>query len=188
MRTVEFDYELSPDLIAQSPVEPRDSSRLMVVDRQTGEILHKRFYELPEFLRPGDLLVHNESRVIPARLFARKPTGGMVEILLLRQRVGARRVVCTCPSCYYAYLQFRWRSRQGGGAAAGCGPGRDGRLAGRRFILWAGRRGRRGGGLPAASKTRRRRPGGCHNQARRQAHADRVGATGPAKQQRSWNR
>jgi S-adenosylmethionine:tRNA ribosyltransferase-isomerase len=88
VRTVEFDYELPPELIAQTPIEPRDSSRLMVVERQTGEILHKRFYDLPEFLRPGDLLVHNESRVIPARLFARKPTGGMVEILLLRQRVG----------------------------------------------------------------------------------------------------
>jgi S-adenosylmethionine:tRNA ribosyltransferase-isomerase len=88
VRTVEFDYELPPELIAQTPVEPRDSSRLMVVDRRTGEIAHRHFYDLPEFLRPGDLLVHNESRVIPARLFARKPTGGKVEILLLRQRVG----------------------------------------------------------------------------------------------------
>jgi S-adenosylmethionine:tRNA ribosyltransferase-isomerase len=88
VRTVEFDYELPPELIAQTPVEPRDGSRLMVVDRRTGEIAHRHFYDLPEFLHPGDLLVHNESRVIPARLFARKPTGGKVEILLLRQRAG----------------------------------------------------------------------------------------------------
>nr|HID12991.1 tRNA preQ1(34) S-adenosylmethionine ribosyltransferase-isomerase QueA [Anaerolineae bacterium] len=86
MKTAEFDYELPPELIAQTPIEPRDASRLMVVDRRTGEIIHRHFYDLPEFLRPGDLLVHNESRVIPARLFARKPTGGKVEILLLRQR------------------------------------------------------------------------------------------------------
>lgn len=58
----------------------------MVVNRRSGEIAHRHFYDLPEFLRPGDLLVHNESRVIPARLFARKPTGGKVELLLLRQR------------------------------------------------------------------------------------------------------
>jgi S-adenosylmethionine:tRNA ribosyltransferase-isomerase len=88
VKTVEFDYELPPELIAQTPIEPRDGSRLMVIDRRTGEIAHRRFYDLPEFLCPGDLLVHNESRVIPARLFARKPTGGKIEILLLRQRVG----------------------------------------------------------------------------------------------------
>ncbi|MCX7681706.1 MAG: tRNA preQ1(34) S-adenosylmethionine ribosyltransferase-isomerase QueA [Anaerolineae bacterium] len=88
MKTSEFDYELPPELIAQTPVEPRDASRLMVLDRRTGTILHRRFYELPEFLSPGDLLVYNESRVIPARLFASKPTGGQVEILLLRQRSG----------------------------------------------------------------------------------------------------
>lgn len=86
MRTSEFDYELPPELIAQTPVEPRDTSRLMVLDRSTGAMLHRRFYELPEFLHPGDVLVYNESRVIPARLFASKPTGGRVEILLLRQR------------------------------------------------------------------------------------------------------
>lgn len=100
MRTAEFDYELPPELIAQTPVEPRSASRLMVVNRQTGEILHRRFYDLPTFTRPNDLLVYNESRVIPARLFARKPTGGQVEILLLRRQdprtwealVGGKRV------------------------------------------------------------------------------------------------
>ncbi|HUX75207.1 MAG TPA: tRNA preQ1(34) S-adenosylmethionine ribosyltransferase-isomerase QueA [Anaerolineae bacterium] len=86
MKTAEFDYELASELIAQTPIEPRDSSRLMVVDRRTGKIAHRHFCELPDFLQPGDLLVHNESRVIPARLFACKPTGGKVEILLLRQR------------------------------------------------------------------------------------------------------
>jgi S-adenosylmethionine:tRNA ribosyltransferase-isomerase len=86
VKTAEFDYELPPELIAQTPLEPRDGSRLMVVDRHSGKIAHRHFYDLPHFLQPGDLLVHNESRVIPARLFARKPTGGQVEILLLRQR------------------------------------------------------------------------------------------------------
>ncbi len=88
MKTSDFDYELPPGLIAQTPIEPRDASRLMVVNRRTGEIAHRHFYDLPQFLCPGDLLVHNESRVIPARLFACKPTGGQVEILLLRQRTG----------------------------------------------------------------------------------------------------
>jgi S-adenosylmethionine:tRNA ribosyltransferase-isomerase len=82
----DFEYDLPPELVAQEPVEPRDASRLMVVDRATGTIAHHIFRDLPQFLRPGDLLVHNESRVIPARLFARKPTGGRVEILLLRPR------------------------------------------------------------------------------------------------------
>jgi S-adenosylmethionine:tRNA ribosyltransferase-isomerase len=88
LKTAEFDYTLPLELIAQTPIEPRDASRLMVVDRQAGEISHCHFRDLPDLLRTGDLLVHNESRVIPARLFARKPTGGQVEILLLRQRTG----------------------------------------------------------------------------------------------------
>jgi S-adenosylmethionine:tRNA ribosyltransferase-isomerase len=98
VKTAEFDYDLPPELIAQEPVEPRDTSRLMVVNRgsryasksrgasETGEIHHHRFYDLPRFLDPGDLLVHNQTRVIRARLFAVKPTGGEVEILLLRRR------------------------------------------------------------------------------------------------------
>jgi S-adenosylmethionine:tRNA ribosyltransferase-isomerase len=100
VKTADFDYELPPELIAQTPIEPRDASRLMVLNRSTAEIAHRHFCDLPGFLRPGDLLVYNESRVIPARLFARKPTGGQVEILLLRQRaddtwetlVGGKRV------------------------------------------------------------------------------------------------
>lgn len=86
MKISDFDYELPPRLIAQSPVEPRDSSRLMVLDRDSGEIAHHRFHELEQFLNPGDVLILNDTRVIPARLAAGKlGTGGKVEILLLRQ-------------------------------------------------------------------------------------------------------
>ena len=84
MKTSEFDYVLPPELIAQTPVEPRDASRLLVVDRRTGELAHRRFSDLPEYLRPDDLLVGNDSRVIPARLHGVKPTGGAVEIFLLK--------------------------------------------------------------------------------------------------------
>jgi S-adenosylmethionine:tRNA ribosyltransferase-isomerase len=90
LRTDEFDYYLPPDLIAQTPVEPRDASRLMVVDRARGEIVHRRFRDLLDYLRPGDILIANDSRVIPARLFGRKATGGRVEVLLLR-RLESRR-------------------------------------------------------------------------------------------------
>lgn len=87
MNTDDFDYDLPTEFIAQSPVEPRDSSRLMVLDRKTGEITHSVFREIGQFLHPGDVLVLNETRVIPARLFARKSsTGGKVELLLLRQQ------------------------------------------------------------------------------------------------------
>lgn len=87
MRTIEFDYHLPPDLIAQHPLTPRDSSRLMVLHREGERIEHRIFREIGEVLQPGDLLVANESRVIPARLLARKvPTGGRVELLLLTKR------------------------------------------------------------------------------------------------------
>ncbi len=86
LRTHDFDYDLPPEYIAQSPAEPRDSARLMVLDRSTGMITHAIFRDLGRFLRSGDLLVVNRTRVIPARLFARKiPTGGKVELLLLRR-------------------------------------------------------------------------------------------------------
>lgn len=85
MRLEEFDYYLPPELIAQEPVEPRDASRLLVLDRRTGATGHHRFRDLPGFLRPGDLLVFNDTRVIPARLHLRRcDTGGKAEILLLR--------------------------------------------------------------------------------------------------------
>ena len=86
MRTSDFDYELPPDLIAQTPVDPRDSSRLMVLRRDTGTTEHRRFADILEYLRPGDLMVFNQSRVIPARLFGtRDDNGGKVELLLLRR-------------------------------------------------------------------------------------------------------
>lgn len=85
MKTSDFDYHLPPELIAQTPIEPRDAARLLCLDRASGAIEHRHFSDLPDLLRPGDLLVANESRVIPARLFAHKPTGGAVEVLLLRR-------------------------------------------------------------------------------------------------------
>ena len=66
MKTTEFDYTLPPELIAQTPIEPRDASRLMVVHRSTGKVVHRTFHDILEFLRPGDLLVGNDSRTIPA--------------------------------------------------------------------------------------------------------------------------
>jgi S-adenosylmethionine:tRNA ribosyltransferase-isomerase len=84
VRISELDYHLPKDLIAQRPAEPRDSSRLMVVDAKNGKIEHRTFRDLPEYLHPGDAVVLNETRVLPARLFARKPTGGEVELLFLR--------------------------------------------------------------------------------------------------------
>lgn len=85
MQTCDFDYDLPDSFIAQTPVEPRDSSRLMVLNRQTGAIEHRAFREIGAYLNPGDLLVVNQTRVIPARLSARKETGGKAEILLLRR-------------------------------------------------------------------------------------------------------
>ena len=85
MKTSDFDYNLSPESIAQTPVEPRDSSRLLVMRRGSGALEHHIFRELGQFLQPGDLLVVNRTRVIPARIFASKPTGGRVEVLLLRR-------------------------------------------------------------------------------------------------------
>lgn len=88
MLTSELDYDLPENLIAQSPATPRDSSRLMVIDAGTGDIEHRVFRDLPACLRPGDALVINETKVIPARLEARRPTGGAVELLFLRDRGG----------------------------------------------------------------------------------------------------
>jgi S-adenosylmethionine:tRNA ribosyltransferase-isomerase len=89
MRTSDFDYHLPPELIAQSPAEPRDSSRLLVIDRRSGTLEHRLFREILGYLRPGDLLVANRSRVIPARLIGvKEPTGSSVEMLLLRPSAG----------------------------------------------------------------------------------------------------
>ena len=84
MQTSEFDYELPSELIAQEPLERRDESRLLVLDRATGEIRHRIFRDLVEYLSPKDALVINETRVIPARLLGTRPTGGKTEVLLLK--------------------------------------------------------------------------------------------------------
>ncbi|MDQ7843853.1 MAG: tRNA preQ1(34) S-adenosylmethionine ribosyltransferase-isomerase QueA [Armatimonadota bacterium] len=84
MRLSDFDYALPPELIAQHPVSPRDAARLLVVHRRDGRLEHRVFRDLPDYLRPQDALIVNNTRVIPARLTGRKPTGGLVEVLLLR--------------------------------------------------------------------------------------------------------
>ena len=86
MKTSDFDFELPEELIAQTPLERRDASRLLTLDKYTGETGHHHFYELPRFLRPGDCLVLNDSRVLPARLIGRRSTGGACEVLLLIDR------------------------------------------------------------------------------------------------------
>ena len=84
MKRTDFYFDLPEEQIAQTPIERRDGSRLMCLDKFSGETSHKRFYDLPSMLRPGDCLVLNDSRVIPARLFGKRITGGAVEVLLLR--------------------------------------------------------------------------------------------------------
>jgi S-adenosylmethionine:tRNA ribosyltransferase-isomerase len=86
LKTSDFDFYLPEELIAQTPLERRDASRLLTLDKNTGAVGHHRFYELPRFLRPGDCLVLNDSRVLPARLIGRRPTGGACEVLLLVDR------------------------------------------------------------------------------------------------------
>ena len=100
LKTDDFNYYLPEDRIAQTPMEPRDHSRLLVFNRQSNETFHSHFFEIGKFLMPGDLLVINQTKVIPARLFAKKLSGGKVEILLLKKReenkweclVGGKRV------------------------------------------------------------------------------------------------
>ena len=84
MKTSDFWYDLPEELIAQTPLEQRDTSRLMVLDKNSGNIAHRHFYDILEYLRPGDCLVMNDSRVLPARLLGHRPTGGAAELLLLR--------------------------------------------------------------------------------------------------------
>ncbi len=87
MKTSDFDYHLPPELIAQTPIEPRDHSRLLVLDRQQGSIEHRHFYDILEYLHEGDVMVFNDSRVIPARIKGKRSgSGGRVEILLLRRK------------------------------------------------------------------------------------------------------
>ena len=95
MKTHDFWYDLPEELIAQTPLERRDGSRLMVLNRETGEIQHKHFYDIIDYLNPGDCLVMNDSRVLPARLMGHRPTGGVVEVLLLRD-LGTKCWECLC--------------------------------------------------------------------------------------------
>ena len=85
MKLSDFMYDLPEERIAQTPVEPRDHSRLMVLHRDTGAVEHRHFYDVIDYLAPGDCLVVNETKVIPARLYGERPTGGACEVLLLKQ-------------------------------------------------------------------------------------------------------
>ena len=95
MMTKDYWYDLPEELIAQTPLERRDASRLMVMNRETGEISHRHFYDIVEYLLPGDCLVMNDSRVLPARLLGHRPSGGAVEVLLLRD-LGDKCWECLC--------------------------------------------------------------------------------------------
>ena len=88
MKTSDFYYDLPQELIAQTPLQQRDSSRLLVMNKESGALAHRHFYDIIDELRPGDCLVMNDSRVLPARLLGHRPTGGAVEILLLTQKEG----------------------------------------------------------------------------------------------------
>ena len=95
MKTHDFWYELPEELIAQTPLQQRDSSRLLVLDRESGQVSHRHFYDILDYLKPGDCLVMNDSRVLPARLLGHRPTGGAVEVLLLRD-LGDKKWECLC--------------------------------------------------------------------------------------------
>ena len=95
MKTSDFWYDLPEELIAQTPLQQRDSSRLMVLNKESGEICHRHFYDILDYLNPGDCLVMNDSRVLPARLLGHRPTGGAVEVLLLRD-LGDKKWECLC--------------------------------------------------------------------------------------------
>ena len=96
MKTEDFNYYLPEELIAQTPLEKRDTSRLLVLDKETGNIEHKHFYDILDYLKPGDCLVLNDSRVLPARLYGRKAQkdasakepGAQVEFLLIKRQEG----------------------------------------------------------------------------------------------------
>ena len=94
-KTKDFWYDLPEELIAQTPLEKRDTSRLMCLNRKSGEVSHKHFFDIIDFLNPGDCLAMNDSRVLPARLLGHRPTGGAVEVLLLRD-LGNKCWECLC--------------------------------------------------------------------------------------------
>lgn len=94
-KTKDFWYDLPEELIAQTPLQQRDSSRLLVLDRESGQVEHRHFYDIIDRLKTGDCLVMNDSRVLPARLLGQRPTGGAVEVLLLRD-LGDKKWECLC--------------------------------------------------------------------------------------------
>ncbi len=110
MRLSELRYELPPELIATEPCAPRDAARLLVLDRASGALAHRAFRDLPEYLRPGDCLVVNDTRVLPARLFLRRESGGRVEGLFLRE---------TLPSAAAAANQWQILLKPAGRLRAG---------------------------------------------------------------------
>ena len=93
MKKSDFYFDLPEELIAQTPIERRDASRLMHLDKESGELEHRHFYDLPDYLRPGDCLVLNDSRVLPARLIGARSSGGSIELVLLRD-LGENRCEC----------------------------------------------------------------------------------------------
>jgi len=95
LKTHDFWYDLPEELIAQTPLQKRDSSKLCVLERHTGEVAHRHFFDILDYLKPGDCLVMNDSRVLPARLLGHRPTGGAVEVLLLRD-LGDKKWECLC--------------------------------------------------------------------------------------------
>jgi S-adenosylmethionine:tRNA ribosyltransferase-isomerase len=95
LKTSDFWYDLPEELIAQTPLEQRDTSRLLVLDRVSGKVKHQHFYDIIDYLQPGDCLVMNDSRVLPARLLGHRPTGGAVEVLLLKD-LGQKKWECLC--------------------------------------------------------------------------------------------
>jgi S-adenosylmethionine:tRNA ribosyltransferase-isomerase len=97
MKKSDFYFDLPEELIAQTPLERRDASRLLVLNRESGAVTHKHFYDLPNFLKPGDCLVLNDSRVLPARLMGNRLTGGAVEVVLLRDLGGGKWECLTRP-------------------------------------------------------------------------------------------
>src|SRR6266513_358335 len=127
----DFDYDLPQVLIAQTPIEPRDASRLLVVHRDTGIFVHRNFRDIGEYLRPGDLLIANQSRVLPARLLGqRAETGGAVEVLLLSERPDLG------PDYWETLVRPGRRLREGSRIVIGDETGNDGE-AKRRILLQA---------------------------------------------------
>ncbi len=95
LKTSDFWFDLPEELIAQTPLQQRDGSRLLVLDKDSGQVTHRHFYDILDYLNPGDCLVLNDSRVLPARLLGHRPTGGAVEVLLLRD-LGDKKWECLC--------------------------------------------------------------------------------------------